>query len=73
MFEAPEGKGALMVLPAVLLCVDGTCMVDKYLTASGLAHVGCSLRKESSSGDAMGVLQMGWKQLDRRDFFQHNL
>lgn len=45
-----------MALAAILLCVDGTSVVDKYFTASGLAHVGCSLRKEISSRGIMGVL-----------------
>lgn len=39
------GKGALMVLAAILLYVDGTSVVDKYFAASGLANAGCSLRK----------------------------
>lgn len=48
-------------------------MVGKYRAASGLSHAGCSLGKTSSSGGTLGVLQMGLKQLDRRDFLQNSL
>lgn len=47
-----------MVLAAILLCVAGTNVVDKYFPASGLASAGCSLRKESSSRHTMDVLQV---------------
>lgn len=56
--KVPGGRGALMVLAAILLCMDGTNVVDKYFPASGLASAGCSLRKESSSRHTMGVLQV---------------
>ena len=62
-----------MVLAAILLCVDGTSVVDKYFAASGLANAGCSLRKGSSSRGTMDVLQMGLKWLDRIDFLQRSL
>lgn len=61
-----------MVLAAILLCIDGASVVDKYSTASGLANAGCSLRKESSSRGTRGVLQLGLKWKDR-DFLQHSL
>lgn len=44
--KAPRGKGALMALAAILLRGDGTNVDDKYLVASGLANVGCSLGKK---------------------------
>lgn len=53
----PAGREALMVLAAILLCEDGTNVVDKFFPASGLASAGCSLRKESSSRSTMGVIE----------------
>lgn len=55
--KVPGGRGALMVLAAILLCVDRTNVVDKYFSASGLASAGCSLRKESSSRHTMTVFR----------------
>lgn len=43
--KTPGGKGALMVFAAILLCTDGTSVVEEYFAASGLANAGCSLRK----------------------------
>lgn len=39
--KVPGRRGVLMVLAAILLCVDGTNVVDKYFPASGLASAGC--------------------------------
>lgn len=39
-----------MVLAAILLCVDGTSVVDKYFAASGLANVAVPLGKKVVQG-----------------------